>query len=388
MKITKVEVIPVLLEAPPFRSTYGTVRDYANIIVRLHSDDGATGVGEASPWVPLELGETQETVELVLRRFLVPRLIGADPVRIAVILEDMDAAILGHPIAKAAVEMALYDLVGRAMGRPVYDLLGGAFRTSFLTFGSVVVEDGTADLAKMAEDAARVASDGHDTIKVKVLSVLDEDPSTVLDRVRVLREAIGPRVRLIIDPNQGWLTAGLAITIMRKLEPFDIYVEQPIPRTDYAGMAQIARTFSIPLIADESVFTPQGLLEIARRRAAHVVNIKLTRPGGFWRAHRMVSLAETLGLQCEIDDVAASRITTTATAHLACAVSDRTFFGYAVGLAHTRIRRDLVGSGGITLDGAMVRMPTGPGLGLDLDDAALTEAAERARKSRQSAPRG
>src|SRR5207245_9373260 len=162
----------------------------------------------------------------------------------------------------------------------------------------------------------------HTTIKVKVLSATQEDPAKTIDRVRLIRKAVGPSVRLIIDPNQGWLTGGLAISIMRKLEPYDIYVEQPIPRSDYAGMAQIARTLPVPLIADESVFTPAGLLEIARLKAAHVVNIKLTRPGGFWKAHRLISLAEALGFQCEVDDVAASRITTTATAHLACAVSD------------------------------------------------------------------
>ncbi len=186
-------------------------------------------------------------------------------------------------------------------------------------------------------------------------------------------------MRLIIDPNQGWLTAGLAIAIMKKLEPLDIYVEQPIPRSDFAGMAQIARTLPIPLIADESVFTPAGLLEIARLRAAHVVNIKLTRPGGFWRAHRMITLADTLGFQCEVDDVAASRITTTATAHLACAVSDRTFFGYAVRLAHLAVRNDVVCAGGITIEKGIVSVPSGPGLGIERDPEVVADSGARAR---------
>jgi muconate cycloisomerase len=380
MKIVRIEAMPVLLEAPSFRSTYGTVGNYANVIIRVESDTGLVGIGEASPWVPLELGETQETVEVVVRRFLAPALMGQDPFQIGLLLDRMDAAILGYPIAKAAIEIALYDLIGKSVERPVYDLLGGAYRTCFPTFGSVVVEERTADIEQMAQDAARVAHSGHTTIKVKVISATEEEPRRTIDRIRLIREAVGPHVRLIIDPNQGWLTAGLAIWIMRHLESLDIYVEQPIPRGDYIGMAQIAQTFSIPLIADESVFTPQGLLEVARLRAAHIVNIKLTRPGGFWRAHRMVSLAETLGFQCEIDDVAASRITTTATAHLACAVSDRTFFGYAVGRAHERIREDLIGRGGIVLDGPMVRMPTGAGLGIDLDETALSRAIERTRQ--------
>jgi L-alanine-DL-glutamate epimerase-like enolase superfamily enzyme len=382
MKIARVETIPVVLEAPPFHSTYGTVGNYANVIVRITNDSGLVGIGEASPWVPRELGETQDTVDVIVRRFLGPVLIGEDPFKIALLLERMDGAILGYPIAKAAVEMALYDLIGKAVERPVYDLLGGAFRTSFPTFGSVVVENRTTDLEQMADEAARVAKGGHTTIKVKVISATEEEPVRTIERIRLIRKAVGPNVRLIIDPNQGWLTAGLAISIMRHLEAFDIYVEQPIPRGDYAGMAQIAQTFSIPLIADESVFTPQGLLEVARLRTAHIVNIKLTRPGGFWRAHRMVSLAETLGFQCEIDDVAASRITTTATAHLACAVSDRTFFGYAVGLAHQRIREDIVGEGGITLDGATVGVPAGAGLGIELDEQALSRAVDRARALR------
>src|SRR5579859_6390825 len=110
MKIAKVEPIPVLLEAPPFRSTYGTVSNYANVIVRIETDDGLTGIGEASPWVPMELGETQETVMGVIRRFLAPAVTGQDPFRLAVLIDKMDAVVLGHPIAKAAVEMALYDL--------------------------------------------------------------------------------------------------------------------------------------------------------------------------------------------------------------------------------------------------------------------------------------
>jgi L-Ala-D/L-Glu epimerase len=381
MKIVKIEAIPVLLEAPAFHSTYGTVRNYANVVVRIESDEGIVGVGEASPWVPMELGETQETVLAVIRGHLAQPLLGQDPVRIAVLIERMDNSILGYPIAKAAIEMALYDLVGKSLNRPVYDLLGGAFRTSFPTFGSVVVDDPTESVEKMAQEAKQVASNGHKVIKVKVISATEEDPVQTIHRVRLVREAVGPNVRLIVDPNQGWLTAGLAISIMRKLEPLDIYVEQPIPRSDYTGMAQIARAIPIPLIADESVFTPAGLLEVARLRAAHVVNIKLTRPGGFWKAHRMISLAETLGFQCEIDDVAASRITTTATAHLACAVSDRTFFGYAVGLAHQRVRRDLVGAGGITIDKDIVNVPDRPGLGIELDQGVLADVSSRSRVS-------
>jgi len=112
VKIAKVEAIPVLLEAASFCSTYGTVGDYANVIVRVESDSGVVGVGEASPWVPLELGETQDTVDLIVRRFLAPVLVGKDPFTIGLILEHMDATVLGYPIAKAAVEMALYDLIG------------------------------------------------------------------------------------------------------------------------------------------------------------------------------------------------------------------------------------------------------------------------------------
>ena len=139
MKIAKIEAIPVLLEAPAFHSTYGTVRNYADVMVRIESDEGIVGVGEASPLVPMELGETQETVLAVIRAHLAPPMMGQDPVRIAVLIERMDSSILGHPIAKAAMEMALYDLVGRSLNRPVYDLLGRAFRTSFPTFGSMVV---------------------------------------------------------------------------------------------------------------------------------------------------------------------------------------------------------------------------------------------------------
>jgi L-alanine-DL-glutamate epimerase-like enolase superfamily enzyme len=365
MRITKIETIPVSLSAVPFNSAYGSFDDYHNVIVKIYADTGEYGVGEASPWLPSEAGATQANVLEMINKHLAPQLIGEDPRSIAKIHSIMDRCASGHPVSKAAIDLALYDLVGKAYGTSVSNLLGGAFRTQFRTTGAI----GVKDLDDTVNDAHEWVSNGYQAIKLKVPGITQADPFNAVRTVKALREAIGWDVMLIMDVNQGWISPGIAIPVIRQMDEYDVYCEQPILASDYEGLGEISRAVRTPIIADESVFTIPGMLELIRRRCAPIVNIKVTRPGGLFRARHLVTLATAAGIRCQIDDVAETRITTTAVAHLAASVPEGLYFYYSSGPAHMWLKEDVVGKGGISIDpDGLVHLPTGPGLGLELDD--------------------
>ncbi len=140
MKISEIEVIPVVLEAIPFTTSYGPVSQYRNVIVRVCAND-VEGWGEASPWIPNEMGETQGTVLEIINQYLKPALIGQDPRDIAKIHSLMDGVVRWNPIAKAAIDMALYDLIGKCFNVRVATLLGGCFRDNFPVVGAVGVKE-------------------------------------------------------------------------------------------------------------------------------------------------------------------------------------------------------------------------------------------------------
>jgi L-alanine-DL-glutamate epimerase-like enolase superfamily enzyme len=372
MKIQKIEAIPVKLEAKPFKTSYGDFSDYHNVIVKVFCDNGHIGIGEASPWLPAELGETQRTVFHIINDYLAPLIIGKDPNEIDKIHYVMDRFVKGHVIAKAAIDIAIYDLLGKSYGISVGQLLGGVYREEFITAGAIGVKN--AD--EMEADAKDWASRGYKAMKVKLPDITQEDPVKIgREKIGRVREAMGPDVTIIVDVNQGWQTAAVALRAIEALEEFDIYMEQPIPATDIDGLAYLTRKSRVPIIADEAIFTLAGALEVIKRGAAHIFNIKTTRPGGLWKARRLITLAEAAGIQIQIDDVAETRIATTASAQLASSVRDDHYFVYCGGPACAWLSRDLVKDGGVKIDNdGTCHLPNQPGLGLVIDEDYLEKS--------------
>ena len=247
MKIRKIETIPVQVPIHPQRAIHGgrgshTVSPF--LLVKIHTDGEIIGLGEVS-CTPVWSGEDQVTAAHFVSNFLEPLLIGQDPTRISALLQQINQTIAGNPFTKSALEMALWDILGKVAGLPLYQLFGGAVRDYVATKFSVsgVVPAQAAEIAVWAVDQ------GFRSMKVKVGMAPDED----IARVQAVRQAVGPDIRLGIDANGGW-GPQVAVHTIRRLLEYDItFAEQPVADLDIGWMADVRRQVPIPVMADESV---------------------------------------------------------------------------------------------------------------------------------------
>jgi muconate cycloisomerase len=230
------------------------------VLVQMTDGSGGVGWGEApalKDWggdFGRYFGESPATTVEVITRHLAPAVMGAVPGEIAELHARMDRAIKGYPYAKAAVELAAYDLAGRQCKLPVHRLLGGAVRRRIPITHSI----GLLAPEEAEREAAQVAREGIRTIKIKV----GVDPDRDVAMVRRIREAVGPAVALCVDANQGYRTVAEAIRTYRRMEAFDLsYFEQPVE--GIARLAQVARAIDAPVMADESAWNAHDVIEIA-----------------------------------------------------------------------------------------------------------------------------
>lgn len=282
------------------------------LLVKIHTDEGLTGLGEVS-CTPRWSGEDSITAAHFIETIFAPLLTGRDARDIELLTGRMQQALFGHPFTKAALEMALWDILGKSVGLPVYRLLGGPVREFVPTKWSISgVEPARA--AKIAEWAIE---QGFRTMKVKVGIDREQD----IDRVRAVRETVGASVRLGIDANGAWAPAE-AVRMIRRLCAFDIYfAEQPVPPGDVTWMADVRSQVEVPIIADESVYTVQDALSLVRAQAADVFSIYVGKAGGIGPARKIAAIAEAAGLACTIGSNLEMGVGTAAMIHLAMATT-------------------------------------------------------------------
>jgi L-alanine-DL-glutamate epimerase-like enolase superfamily enzyme len=312
MKIVGIETIPIQVPVKPalaIRSGRGGAHTISPfLLVKIHTDEGVTGLGEVS-CTPRWSGEDQVTAAHFLNNYLGPLLLGEDPGRIDELTARFRTAIAGNYFTKAGVEMALWDILGKSKGVPVYKLLGGAVRESVPTKWSV---SGVAP-EKAAEIASWAVAQGFKAMKVKVGIDPDEDVS----RVRAVRAAIGAKIKLGVDANGGW-SPEVALKTIQRLREYDIsFVEQPVTPEDVMHMAEIRRQIAIPIIADESIYTLQDATMLARLQAADVFSIYIGKAGGIGPARKIAAFAESVGLTCTLGSNLELGIGTAAMIHLA-----------------------------------------------------------------------
>lgn len=363
-KIERIDTIPVSV---PVRSGTGLKQGYSDyVLVRLESADGLTGIGEASVH-PSWSGETQAGCMALVQQFLAPRIEGMSPFSIELIAARMNAAVVGNPFAKAAVEMACLDMAGKALGRPVWDLLGGQVRER----AEVRYVVGHLAPAEAAIEAQRGIDLGFRTIKVKV----GPDPAVDLARVRAVREAIGPSVKLTVDANGRWDVVS-AVEAIRRFEVAGLevsLVEQPVPREPWGLMREVKLATGARLIADESCFSLSDAYALARDGAADVLSIYPGKNGGLLATKKIAAVAEAAGLTCLIGSNLELGIATAAMIHLALSTpvvrGDRHAHDVLGPLYHNA---DVVKRSPTIVDG-FAELPPGPGLGVELDPDAVRE---------------
>jgi L-Ala-D/L-Glu epimerase len=362
MKIQEIHVarldIPYLHRFPTSFTVYESVR---NVIVKLVTDEGLVGVGEAAP-LPGLYGETQDSVVGAVK-FTAPVLLGEDPRSIVKIHQRLDRLLpIGNFTAKCAIDVALHDLAAQSMGVPLYQYLGGRTRDTYQTH--IATRPGTTH-EMVAEIQSRV-DEGFRVFKVKAGGDAEKD----LERIKAMLDAAPDGILLSVDVNQGWNHYETHTVIDRIVRHptyrANVMIEQPTRSQDIDNLAQITRNSPIPIIADDGVCTKEQALTIIQKQAAHIINIKISKAGGLYRAKQIVGLCEAAGMPYIIDEITETRVCGTAVSHLALTVSGLVYGGCT---CHRHLRDDPVAEGGLRIDDGMVSVEELPGLGLILDEA-------------------
>ena len=314
MKITNIKIgrISVPLRTP-FKTALRTVNSVEDIIVEIHTDTGNIGFGEAPP-TGVITGDTTGAIIGAIEDYIKKIILGMKIDNFEDLLFKLQSCIIKNSSAKAAVDMALYDLYGQLYGAPLYKLLGG-YRKEIITDITISVNDPE----EMAKDSLEAINRGYCTLKIKV----GKDSKSDLKRMKAIREAVGYDVDLRIDANQGWKPKE-AVNVLRQMEDAGLqieFVEQPVSAHDIDGLKFVTDNVNIPVLADESIFTPIDALTILQRRAADLINIKLMKTGGIYNALKICSLAEIYGVECMIGCMLEAKVSVTAAVHLACAKS-------------------------------------------------------------------
>ncbi|UNK50359.1 dipeptide epimerase [Lysobacter sp. S4-A87] len=354
MKITDIRfgMLRVPLKTP-FKTALRTVEAVEDIVVSVHTDTGQVGYGEA-PATAVITGDTHGSIIEAIRKFIAPRVIGQEIANLNHITSLIQGALEKNTSAKAAVEIAVYDLFGQLYGVPLYKMLGGG--------DPVITTDITISvdyIDKMVADSISAVDRGFESLKIKV----GKDIGVDIERVKAIYAAVEGRALLRLDANQGW-SAKQAVYAISMLEDAGVrleLVEQPVKAKDLDGMKYVTERVHTPIMADESVFGPTEVIDLIRMRAADIINIKLMKTGGLSNAIRIADIAELYGVECMIGCMLESSISVAAAVHLAVAKSS----------AITKV--DLDGpslcafnpvDGGVNFNESEISVTDAPGLGI------------------------
>lgn len=372
MAISAIRVYAFTIKlSSPFTTALGTTSEKEEIILQVEEERGTGGWGEASPSTTI-LSSTSRSVIAALD-LIAPSLIGEDPRRIEWLNCQMDRLLRGNEPAKAAVDIALHDLVGNLWGEPVWRLLGGYEVERVDTDYTISM----ASLEEMVAEARKRLQEGFHTLKIKV----GTDPVRDVKVVRSIREAVGEEVGLRIDANQGW-TPQQAIWALERMADLDIqFIEQPVKAEDIAGLRYVRQAGPIPVMADESVFTPEDALRVIREEAADYINIKLMKSGGLFKACQIAAIAQAASVRCMIGGMVETNLSATAAVHFAMAKGNVAFRDLDMGLLP---EERLVTRGGTSVRDGFHYPSAGSGLGIqEVDLERLGEPLQVYTKSRE-----
>lgn len=356
-KIEKIELFPVAIPLNhPYKSATRTATHSEDIVVKI-TCEGVSGWGGA-PLRSFPTGETLKSAYQILDEYLVPAVADCNPFDRERIVHRMEKAIPFHYSPKAAIDCAVHDLLGRMLGCPVYDLLGGKIRDEMPAFDILPLESPE----RTAELAAQSMALGITSFKVK----MNRDTKTSIARVAAAREAAGDEAHIVVDANMSW-TPKLAVQMCARIEEYGItMLEQPVPGNDLDGLEFVNKNTRIPICADES-FRPDYLAEIARRRAADIVNLKVNREGGLLHAKKAAALIEIHGIEGICGSVIHSALNDAACAHLFASTPSIVY--NESGKAPAWHDEDIVT--GFEAEGGVVKVPEGPGLGVEVNEEAV-----------------
>jgi L-alanine-DL-glutamate epimerase-like enolase superfamily enzyme len=366
MKIKRIEPIAVSLPlSKPIKMAAVELRAADNVLVRLETDRGVIGWGEAAS-APTMTGETIESM-LAAIRYLAPTLEGVPLEDIADITVRMDRALYGNHGAKSAIEIALHDALGKALAKPVFELLGGKRRDRIPMLRMIAASDPAADIA----EARRCKAEGYVAFKVKVGT---GEPRKDAERTRLVCAELGRDVLISADANQGW-SVEQALQYVHAIESSGLdFFEQPVRGEDLAGMARVAAASTVPIGCDEGVHSTEDLRRHHAVRAASGASLKAVKLGGLEPVCAAARLCDELGMKINIaGKIAESGIATASVLHLAAALPNLEWGVSATSpyLAEDILARPLEFSRGHAM------VPSGAGLGIEVDEARVRRFATK-----------
>lgn len=314
MFIKDIEIGEIFIPlARPFKTALRTVENVEDIAIKIITDTDLVGFGEAPPTAVIT-GDTKGSIITAIRDFIKPALIGMEIDNLDGIFRKLNTCITKNTSAKAAVDMAIYDLYAKQYNAPLYKLLGGN-KKEVETDITISVNP----IPEMVADSMDAISNGYKILKVKV----GKEGLKDVERIAAIREAIGPNIKIRVDANQGW-NAKQSVQIITAMEDkgLDIeLVEQPVPAHDFKGMQYVTSRVATPILADESVFSAEDAIHLIEERAADLINIKLMKTGGIYNALKICDIAEIYGVECMIGCMLEGKLSVSAAAHLAAAKS-------------------------------------------------------------------
>ena len=354
MKIQNIEWRSVSCDLKkPFITALRTLEQLEVIRLDITADDGSRGVGGCAP-VAAVTGETMASINGALE-YISSIIRGMDCSSPGPVLQRIQTSLAGNTSAKAALDIALHDLYTSRLGIPLYSYLGGT--------GEPLRTDLTVSLnsaEQMASDARSFAGDGIRELKLKVGGAAEDDIRRILE----VRNAVGPDTILRLDANQGWSPSD-AVRIINEVERRGAgldFVEQPVAAADLKGMRRVRDSIGVPVVADESVFSPVDALRLIEADAADGINIKLAKCGGLAPAMKIAAVAEAAGLFCMVGCMMESHAGVTAAAHFASSLPSLRCVDLDVPL----LCRSRSGQGGVVYNGPEITFPDRPGLGMEI----------------------
>ena len=360
MKIKEVQIYQIEMPLKePFIIAYTSYETMPAIIIKMTTDTGIVGYGESVPDEHVT-GESVYTVFTALKHHLIPAILDEDPRNIKEIHKIMNQALVQNGAAKAALDIACYDILGKVSNLPIYSLLGGRKKTEPMIARVMSILEPEV-LARQAKEAL---DEGYKEIKMK----LGTDPNKDVARVKAVREAIGNQMLIRVDVNQGWETVQVAKQTIKRLEPYDIsWVEQPIKQGDVSMFRRLRKSTEIPLMADESMVTEQNLRTLIEDESVDYVNIKLMKSGGIYPVYNLATQAELFGISCQIGSMVESSIASAAGFHVALSKDN---------IVSTEISgptKFIKEPGNLKYKLPFVQMTDASGLGIDVDEKILEE---------------
>ena len=379
MKITQIECIPVSMRfAKPMKMGGGVAECADAVVVKIHTDEGITGIcetGDTSPWY---MGESQDSIMHNINKVFGPQvLLGEDPFNIERIVARMDRAAKVNNQSKAVIDYALHDIMGKALGVPVYKLLGGLSNEKIpLAF---VMSSGT--VAEVGEEGRMLVKAGFRGLKLKVgAKSIEED----LEMLGALREAVGKDIKIMTDTNGGWHYFQ-ALQFLKEATQYNLFLaEQPVPWWDMDGLARLRRKVDVPIFADESAAELNDLFKLLQRDAVDGLFLKVPKAGGIHKSRKWVSIAQAAGLivmcGCMID----TGLGAAATAHFLAATEwmgkiEQEAIGplnlYNIHDTVSTPLKDDLAVKVLRYENGFLYPPDGPGLGVELNEDAVKKYA-------------